>query len=401
MWWFGRRATPGAGEERSNGDNGGGGKDADVGKWIPYLVVGPALGVVGIVVQAWHLDSGSVFAIALLVAGAAFLVGGLLGFLFGIPRLLATSVAAPPPADGQETASAGGQLSPYAPNTNLEQISDWLTKILVGVGLVELGKLASGTNHLVDFLAPSLGGDPSGASFALALLVLYGISGFLIVYLVTRVYLGRAFAQADQLVRRIDRVEAAQRQQKRDVDALTLATRYLDSDAASAAIPQETLNESVAGASEIVRAQIFNLARQARLKGSAPQKARAPGLFNALIASDQAGSWHRNHGQLGYALFDARDYVGAQEALTTAIERRDRAGQKGFELYDYMRALSRIALDPNEGTKDVSDHATAEGILDDLRRAYEVGRTRTKIKGDKRVQSWLRRNGLDEGDLAS
>src|SRR5690349_18031210 len=103
-----------------------------VDRWLPYLAVGPALGLVGIAVYAWHKNSSSVFAVALLVAGAAFLGGALLGFLFGIPRLLANDAAAPPaPAVGG--ASEPPARSPYAPNTNLEQISDWLTKILVGV----------------------------------------------------------------------------------------------------------------------------------------------------------------------------------------------------------------------------------------------------------------------------
>src|SRR5579859_2701369 len=53
---------------------------------------------------------------ALAFSAAAFLSGGLLGFLFGIPKA-ATSAA---PADSE-----------YMANTNLEQISNWLTTIVV------------------------------------------------------------------------------------------------------------------------------------------------------------------------------------------------------------------------------------------------------------------------------
>src|SRR6185503_13654313 len=59
-----------------------------------------------------------------LVALAPAAVGALLGFVFGIPKTLQSN--APPAADGKAA---------YQVNTNLEQISDWLTKMLVGVGL--------------------------------------------------------------------------------------------------------------------------------------------------------------------------------------------------------------------------------------------------------------------------
>ncbi len=71
--------------------------------------------------------SGSVFSVACMSAGASMLGGGLFGFLFGIPRSLQAQkdeVA----ASGREPAAE--KPSGYGPNTNLEQISDWLTKIL-------------------------------------------------------------------------------------------------------------------------------------------------------------------------------------------------------------------------------------------------------------------------------
>jgi hypothetical protein len=60
--------------------------------------------------------------VAIAIASAA--TGYLLGFLFGISRSL----------QGGDSSESNSQSFPG--NTNLEQISDWLTKILVGVGLV-------------------------------------------------------------------------------------------------------------------------------------------------------------------------------------------------------------------------------------------------------------------------
>src|ERR1700743_738960 len=71
-------------------------------------------------------DSWRAFSILELVAGASWGVGSVLGFLFGVPRLR-TSTGAQPPV---------GDRSQFTPNTNLEQISDWLTKIIVGATLV-------------------------------------------------------------------------------------------------------------------------------------------------------------------------------------------------------------------------------------------------------------------------
>src|SRR5262245_8259356 len=67
-----------------------------------------ALGLQGALPLLGALGAGA------LLAGAAALVGALLGFLFGIPRTLQADPSHP--EEGRSTV-----------NTNLEQISDWLT----------------------------------------------------------------------------------------------------------------------------------------------------------------------------------------------------------------------------------------------------------------------------------
>src|SRR5689334_18082157 len=58
------------------------------------------------------------------IAGAAATLGALIGFVFGIPRRLATN-GKPAAGEGDEAAEL------YESNTNLEQVSDWLTKIII------------------------------------------------------------------------------------------------------------------------------------------------------------------------------------------------------------------------------------------------------------------------------
>jgi hypothetical protein len=80
-------------------------------------------------------------------------------------------------------------------NTNLEQISDWLTKIIVGVALVEIKTLVEQMQKAAEFIAQSLGGT-SAASFSFALMLYFIVSGLLGSYLLTRLFLQNALADA-------------------------------------------------------------------------------------------------------------------------------------------------------------------------------------------------------------
>ncbi len=87
-------------------------------------------------------NPGQAIAVALFIAGAASAAGMFVGFLFGIPR----SLQREPQTGGalNKVQSSNGQ---YAVNTNLEQISDWLTKIIVGVGFGAAERAASTGAH--------------------------------------------------------------------------------------------------------------------------------------------------------------------------------------------------------------------------------------------------------------
>lgn len=140
----------------------------------------------------------AVLAVAASTAGAALFIGGFLGFLFGIPRTL----------QGKQTDRANSDKTPenderltapssYNANTNLEEISDRLTKILVGVGLTEIDTIADSLDNLAHSLEPGLGGTEGSYSFGLALLLYFFICGFLSGFLLTRLALPAQFASAD------------------------------------------------------------------------------------------------------------------------------------------------------------------------------------------------------------
>jgi hypothetical protein len=106
-----------------------------------------------------------------MAAAAALLVGAILGFIFALPRTL-------------ERSETTGLL---ATNSNLDQVSDWITKIIVALGLIELGRIASGVDDIGNSVAEGLGDGTGAHTFALSILIYSVIDGFLVSYLWTRI----------------------------------------------------------------------------------------------------------------------------------------------------------------------------------------------------------------------
>jgi hypothetical protein len=157
--------------------------------WSVVLTVSVVAGLVIMLLFALGRGSGwksvlQLGANSLILGGASLLVGGLLGFLFAIPR-----------RDVQRSAEANG--SHYTANTNLEQISDWLTKILVGVGLTQLSHIGETLTSVAAFFAPGLTGDAQAQPFALCVIVFFSTAGFMFAYLWSRIYLGQVMDLAE------------------------------------------------------------------------------------------------------------------------------------------------------------------------------------------------------------
>jgi|GEM_PF-2204821 len=168
------------------------------------LMIALAFGLASIIIYALQFSSPQVFSViatGILVAGASFVIGGFLGFLFGIPRTLQSDrpLVSPTHINGasQEASDHSNTSLEYRANTNLEQISDWLTKILVGVGLTQIGHLPAALQTLGSSLAPGLGNAKDSPSFAVVILLYFLVGGFLPGYLLTRLLLPGAFRQAD------------------------------------------------------------------------------------------------------------------------------------------------------------------------------------------------------------
>jgi len=173
------------------------------------------------------------FSVTMLLGLAAAMAGGLLGFLFGVPRP-ATGAAAPttPPSPGpaggaapvpagqaqvptsSATAAASGTTGlPSAPasgtptprsgrawqsSTNLTEISDWLTKIIVGVGLVEAKGIFERFTQLSQSLGAMLFDGTVGSQLVIPSVIIAGaLVGFLYAYLFTQLVIAGLVARTD------------------------------------------------------------------------------------------------------------------------------------------------------------------------------------------------------------
>jgi len=152
-------------------------------------------------------DGLTLFALALLTGLAAFVAAGLIGFLFGIPRTLSSEAGLP----GEGTALDRSVVSSIRANTNLEQISDWLTKILVGVTLTQLGTIREGAAALFDAVGSAYGDQPSNPVFAGVVIVYFGGGGFVGGWMFTRLRLGRWMRRADKAELEVLAADAAAR----------------------------------------------------------------------------------------------------------------------------------------------------------------------------------------------
>jgi tetratricopeptide (TPR) repeat protein len=131
---------------------------------------------------AWHAIGGLA-----VITGTAFAGGGLLGFLFALPR----------------TVDDGIRQTKYLANSNLDQVSDWLTKIIVAIGITQLFRLPEAADALAGRLGPLLADTttPGTGTLAVGVFAYNSVLGFLAVYLTTRLQLESALDSADRALR--------------------------------------------------------------------------------------------------------------------------------------------------------------------------------------------------------
>jgi hypothetical protein len=168
------------------------------------------------------------------ISGAAGGLGASAGFLFGLPRARfvdqpgngagsgSSSTAAPPSSSGSIPAVTVSLVSTSAPaqsqtgqgptavattaahsmhyltNSNLIKVSDWLTTIIIGLGLVNLTKLIPAIRRLGRTLKAPLGGTPYAGTVGVSLVISTGLACFLLTYLWTSIRVRELLEDAER-----------------------------------------------------------------------------------------------------------------------------------------------------------------------------------------------------------
>ena len=165
--------------------------------WLLFLLLLLSGSVLASQSDGWVAACG----ISGLIFLSAAMVGALLGFIFAVPRVIAK--------EGEEPAGDVPKGKLLSTNTNLERISDWLATMLVGVGLSQLTNIndmllefrrflaETATVYVVDGQPPSAGVLPLVGPF---ILVLGAVSGFLLMYLLTRLVLVGFFRSSEEML---------------------------------------------------------------------------------------------------------------------------------------------------------------------------------------------------------
>jgi hypothetical protein len=320
--------------------------------------------------------------------------------LFGIPRAQTTS--------GEEAQGETGKQSRYVENTNLEQISDWLTKIIVGVTLVQFNDIVSAISAFSDKIAvaflPGIASHagPALGNFAFAILLFFAILGFMYSYLWTRLYLIKELTQmqldlgtlGDKFADVANKIHHDQ--SIIDSAAINLVEIYIETDTNILSFDSNQMNDRIIESSPHVRTAIFFRARKNRKKhwdkpAQHQKMMRSLPIFEALVAAEQDDYTHRSHAQIAYILKDkvVPNYPGAIEKLRIAIRLRDQDSVLGYEIYEMNLAVCLIQQSISVGGEAVTFTAEEKS---EIRALLEKGRTSYEITNFPEASKWLVEN---------
>jgi hypothetical protein len=148
-----------------------------IGGWFAQLIYSAAIS------HAYLYDTVVIFVIFWFTGSMGYFSGSIIGFLFGIPKTSSLN-------SGENRGSGSGR---YRVNANIEEISDWLTKIIVGLTLVNIRTIVSFIGDVGQAVSAATiptqhdhGANPGAAIIAIASLF-YGFAcGFLRFYFWSR-----------------------------------------------------------------------------------------------------------------------------------------------------------------------------------------------------------------------
>lgn len=131
----------------------------------------------------------------LTVAGASLAGGAAIGFLFGFPRAEKYRFNKASDAEHKLTANS------YSDNTNLEEVSDWLTKIIVGLTLIKLNTIIAWLNQSAHAIAGVYACNSPHSQYAFyvfgyCIIIIYFLTGAGLFYVWARTNLSIIFTRS-------------------------------------------------------------------------------------------------------------------------------------------------------------------------------------------------------------
>jgi hypothetical protein len=120
----------------------------------------------------------------LALAFAAALFGCLLGLLFGMPRII-------------EMTDTSKAKSRFVSNNNLIKVSDWITTIVIGLSLVNLGRIPKASTRFSAWVQPALGDRPASGTIGVFMVVVGLVGAFISTYVWTIVVLRGDLEQSE------------------------------------------------------------------------------------------------------------------------------------------------------------------------------------------------------------
>ena len=279
----------------------------------------------------------------LTVAGASLASGAAVGFLFGLPRSEKYRFIK------KEDADHTAKEYSYGDNTNLEEISDWLTKIIVGISLIKIDTILewihlSARSIKNAFMQGCIDAPFLNAYvFGYAVMILYFLAGGGLCYLWARTHLPGILTK-----KKMEQLEL----EKKQLEALVLARENpgLNQDNANAPVEDPAGNipiPEIAGA---------------HARGAAPQQGREvvaargnmptdefrtliESVYNAKAVHDksdlQKGRWggkSQNGNKVLEVAYDVRASFNSLYQIQLKVRSLDAAnpltGQVAFFLHD-------------------------------------------------------------------
>lgn len=104
----------------------------------------------------------------ILIQFLSFFIGSFFGFLFGFPNHSNSSIH-----------------DKYQRNTSLKEITSWLTKIIVGVTLIELRNILDKLNYIINSFSYSLTADYSLYPIITSIIGIYFVLGFVVFFILS------------------------------------------------------------------------------------------------------------------------------------------------------------------------------------------------------------------------